>query len=223
MKYHIDFGIEFKRNPHEGLYIALEGIDGSGKTTQVNELKRFFEEKGRVVVTTREPRKEGLIGDIVEKVLTGEIKIPDIANQYLFSTDRAIKHEELIVPALKAGKVVITDRAFWSAIVYGILDRMNGEYDYSLAYQFLIGHALPFTIPDQTFYLQLPLETALERLSEKGGEKEIYEEKNKIEKVCHGYEWLLKEFSEEFKIIDAGKSVEEVAGEIVKAINQAAS
>jgi dTMP kinase len=82
-------------------------------------------------VTTREPRKEGLIGDLVQKVLLGTEKLPSVSLQYLFSADRSAHHEELVLPSLQAGKVVITDRCFWSAIVYGILDRSGGEYDKS--------------------------------------------------------------------------------------------
>ena len=62
MKYHVEFDIAFKRNSYKGLYIALEGIDGSGKSSQVKRLGSYFTKKGSKVVATREPRKkEGLI------------------------------------------------------------------------------------------------------------------------------------------------------------------
>ena len=89
MKYHIEFDIELRENPYKGLYIALEGVDGSGKTTQAKLLSDHFKKLGREVVLTREPRKTGLIGDLVQKILTGEKKIPSVALQYLFSADRS--------------------------------------------------------------------------------------------------------------------------------------
>ncbi len=52
MKYHVSFDIEFRKNPYEGFYIAFEGIDGAGKTTQGAVLKKYLEEKGKNVVLT---------------------------------------------------------------------------------------------------------------------------------------------------------------------------
>ena len=120
MKYHVEFDLDFKRNPYKGLYIAIEGIDGSGKTTQVEKISRYFEKKGKQVVTTGEPRKnKGIVGKLIQDILLSKVKVPSIAFQYLMSAERAIHHEELILPSLKAGKAVVTDRCFWSAIPYG--------------------------------------------------------------------------------------------------------
>lgn len=221
MKYNVDFDIDLKRNPYKGLYIALEGIDGSGKTTQTEELAKYFESKGRQVVRTREPRKEGLIGDIVQKVLTGKVKMSSVALQYLFSTDRVLHHEEVIIPGLKAGKVVISDRCFWSAIVYGILDRMQANYDYKMADVLLISQSIlsmyhQFIVPDCTFYLKVSLQTALSRISGKDDAKEIYEDHDKLKKVIDGYDWLSKKFEKEITVVDGEGNVEEVTREIVK-------
>lgn len=223
MSYRIAFDIDLKRNSSTGLYIALEGIDGSGKTTQVEKIASYFEGLGKSVVKTREPRKEGIIGDIVQKVLTGDIKMPSVALQYLFSTDRVLHHEEVILPSLKEGKVVISDRCFWSAIVYGILDRTNGEYNYKNADQILIAHSIlsmyhQFTVPDKTLYLKISLDTSQARISEKHETKEIYEETEKLKKVTGGYEWLVKTFPNEITVIDGEKSVEEVTQAIVASI-----
>lgn len=220
MKYHVELDIDLKRNPYKGVYIAMEGIDGSGKTTQVEELTRYFKSKGKEVVATREPRKKGLIGDIVQKILTGKIKVSSVALQYLFSTDRVLHHEELVIPALKAGKIVITDRCFWSAIVYGILDRTGGKYDYKSADFLLIAHSIlsmyhQFMVPDYTFFLDISLKTALSRVSQKKGKREIYEKEEKISKVKKGYEWLVSRFNKEIIVIDGEESVEKVTKAIV--------
>ncbi len=215
MKYHVELDIELKKNPYKGLYIALEGIDGSGKTTQVQELATYFEKKGKKVVLTREPRKEGLIGDIVQKVLTGKIKMSSIALQYLFSTDRVLHHEEVIIPALKAGKIVISDRCFWSAIVYGILDRNAGKYDFKDANFLLMAHSIlsmyhQFIIPDHTFFLKVPLSTSVARISKKDDVIEIYEDREKLKKIIEGYDWLSKKFKNEITIVNGEGSVEKV-------------
>src|SRR3989338_1520735 len=116
MRYHLEFDIDLRRNEEKGLYIALEGIDGSGKTTQAQKLKKYFESKGKDVVTTREPRKEGVIGELVHQILLGDRKFSPKAFQYLFTTDRVLNQEEIVLPALDRGAVVISDRTFWSGI-----------------------------------------------------------------------------------------------------------
>lgn len=225
MKYHVEFDIDLKRNPYKGLYIALEGIDGSGKTTQVLRLAEYFRSKGKSVVQTREPRKEGLIGDIVQQVLTGKLKMSPIALQYLFSTDRVLHHEETIIPSLKAGKIVISDRCFWSAIVYGILDRTQGEYVYKNVEFLLIAHSLlsmyhRFIVPDYTFDLKISLDTALSRIRKKDDIKEIYEDKEKLKRLIKGYDWLSTKFAKEIMVINGEGSVEKVTRMIVSKISK---
>jgi dTMP kinase len=220
MKYHISFDIDFKRNKSQGLYIALEGIDGSGKTTQVERLVSYFEKQGREVIHTREPRKGvGLIGKLIQDILHGKANVSPVAFQYLFSADRQMHHQELILPALDEGKVVITDRCFWSAIPYGILDT-NDMVDPNSMQQKLVAQSIlsfyhEFTIPDKTFYLDVSLDTALERITKGDGANEIYEDKTKLRRAIDGYQWLLKEFPQEFTVIDANKGVDEVSKEII--------
>lgn len=225
MKYHVELDIDLKRSPYKkGLYICIEGIDGSGKTTQVEKLAEYFKKQGKAVVQTREPRKEGLVGDIVQKVLTGQVKMPSVAIQYLFSTDRVLHHEELVIPALKSGKAVISDRCFWSAVVYGILDRTGRKYDYNSADFLLISHSIlsmyhQFMVPNYTFYLKVSLETSIARIANKHDIKEIYEDNEKLERVIDGYDWLAKKFKNEITIVDGNKSVEEVTKSIISKIS----
>src|SRR3989344_6993462 len=270
MKYSISFDIDFKRNTSSGSYIALEGIDGSGKTTQVDRLCAYFESQGRQVVKTREPRKNvgvigeliqkilngktkippvafqylftadresqgrqvgktreprknvGVIGELIQKILHGKTKIPPVAFQYLFTADREIHHEKLILPSLAQGKTVISDRCFWSAVPYGILDR-DGDLDENTAQYLLVAQSIlsmyhQFKIPDKTFYLDIPLDTAVERINQGNGEDEIYEDRKKLSKILKGYNWLLKKFPDEFTVVDGSKPVEEVTDEIIRSI-----
>lgn len=232
MKYHVEFDVDFRRNPYKGLYIALEGIDGSGKTTQAKELTRYFQEKGGGVVNTREPRKnEGIIGELIQKILLGKTKIPHVAFQYLFSADREIHHEELVIPSLKAGKIVISDRCFWSAVPYGLLDRVGrgssrkseidqNTIEYMLSAQSILSMYHQFVVPDFTVYLDIPLDIAIARIDKMNQKKEIYEEKDKLEKIIGGYQWLLHEFPREFVVIEGTRSVGEVTGKILERIKK---
>lgn len=221
MKYHVEFDIDFKRNTDPGLYIALEGIDGCGKTTQVEKLYEYFDKLGREVVRTREPRREeSIVGKLINAILKDGVQIPPIAFQYLFTADREMHHEELIKPALKAGKVVVSDRCFWSAIPYGILDK-GGNLSESSGEHILVAQSIlsmyhQFTVPDYTFYLDVPVEIAMERLLKVGGTQEIYEHKEKLEETIGGYFWLLKQFPKEITTLDGTKSVGEVTEKILQ-------
>lgn len=224
MKYKVEFDLELNKNPYKGTYIALEGTEGSGKTTQVARLREYFESLGKEVVVTREPRKEGVIGDLVHQTLTGKKDFPSLALQYLFTTDRVLNHAEVVDPALKARKVVISDRVFWSGIVYGILDRMKKDYDTKSADYLLIAHSIlsfyhQFIVPDYTFYLRIPLDVSLARLkNERKQEKEIYEDKDKIKKIIEGYDSLFERFKDQIITIDGTRDLGKVTQSIVSQI-----
>lgn len=224
MKYHIEFDIDFRRNPYKGKYIVIEGIDGSGKTTQAQKLTEYYAQKGFEVVATREPRKDAssLVGELIQKILHGKSGVPSVAFQYLFSADREMHHEELILPSLRAGKIVISDRCFWSAIPYGLLDRKteldSNTVEYMLAAQSILSMYHQFVVPDYTVYLDIPLDVALKRLEKQDDIKEIYEEKEKLEKIIKGYEWLIREFRDEFLVIEGTEGVEEVTAKIISKI-----
>ncbi|MCL5970325.1 MAG: hypothetical protein M1450_02405, partial [Patescibacteria group bacterium] len=98
MKYNINFDIDFRENPYKGKYIVIEGIDGSGKTTQTNLLCEYLEKQKIPHVCTAEPRKEeGVVGKLIQQILEAKTKIPPVAFQYLFSAERSIHHEERII------------------------------------------------------------------------------------------------------------------------------
>lgn len=224
MKYNVNFDIELKKNPYMGLYIALEGIDGSGKTTQVEMLKKYFEEKGQEVITTHEPRRDGAMGDLVSGVLTKKITLPIVAIQYLFAAQRATFLEEIIEPALKEGKVVITDRCFWSAIPYGLLDKYESQKeenaDQLLAALSILSMYHEFVTPDITFVLDVSVDTAGVRLEHKGKAAELYEQRDKLEKLQKGYEFLLTKFPDALVKIDAEKNADEVEQEILTVLSK---
>jgi len=224
MKYPVKFEIELQKNSYSGLYVALEGIDGCGKTTQLDKLSEYFKKQGREVVVTREPRKSGIIGDLVQKVLIGEEKLPAVSIQYLFSADRDANHQEIVLPSLKKGKVVISDRCFWSAVVYGILDRTGGKYDKKDADLLLMTQSIlsmyhQFTVPDFTFYLKIPLKESMKRLRLKKDVKEIYEDESKISKVLTGYEYLKNRFPDAITEVDGNQTVEKVTKEMIRLIS----
>lgn len=222
MYYHISFDLELRKNPYSGLYIALEGIDGSGKTTQAQRLAGYFQNLGQPVLLTREPSDRGEIADLIRRILKEDVKIPLAGLQYLFSADRVYHHETVTTPALKEGKIVISDRVFWSAIPYGILDRADGQYDLDEAKMLLISQSIlsmyhQFIVPDHTFYLRISPEEAMRRLKkEKKPVKEIYEDETKLQKTIQGYEWLVQKFPEAITVVEGEQPIEKVTREILR-------
>jgi dTMP kinase len=224
MKYHIELDLDFKRNPYKGKYFALEGIDGSGKTYQTDALCKYFKKKGQEFVIAREPRKEsGVLHEIVANVLLGKIKMSPLSLQYLFTADRILNQEEVIIPALKEGKIVIADRSFWSIIPYALSD-LKLQFTEEATNFMLMGQGIlsPYhqtIVPDKIFFLDISVDTSVERLSGKSEAKEIYEKRSKIEKHHKGYHWLLDHYADEFTMIDGECTQKEVTQKIIKQLH----
>lgn len=224
MTYHIEFDIEFKKNPYKGLYIAIEGIDGSGKTTQVDSLENYFGNKGKEIVVTSEPRSDSVVGKIIRDVLQSRIKLPPVAFQYLYSADRVVNQEEVVKPSLEKGSMVLSHRSFWSVIPYGVMDKGISEYNEKDAHILAVAQGLlsmyhQFICPDVTFFLDVSVDTAMKRLTQMDKEKEMYEKREKLERIRNGYLWQLKQFPDMFVVINSEKSKDEVTKEIIYAID----
>lgn len=224
MKYKVNFDIDLKKNPYPGLYIALEGIDGSGKTTQAALLSEHFKKEGREVLNTREPRQDTVVGKLVHQILEAKVKVPPVSLQYLFAADRAIHQEQVVIPALKKGTIVISDRNFWSAIPYGLLDKSEAEKDENpdqlLTALSILSFYHEFITPDKTFILDVSVETSEKRLAETHKLASIYETRAKLAKLKKGYEFLEEHFAEELARVDAEKSPEAVVKEILDVIKK---
>lgn len=223
MKYHIEYDLELKKNPFPGRYIAIEGVDASGKTTQVEEVKRYLEKKGKSVRVVSEPSDKGATGKLIRDILAGRERIPLTAFQFIYTADRTIQFENDIVPALKEGGIVLSSRCFWSAIPYGVMDKGESEYKDADANLLMMAQGIlsmyhQFIAPDNTIYLKISAETACDRLSDMDKTKEIYEKKSKLEKLVKGYDWLAKRFPEEISIVDGERSIERVTEDILKSI-----
>lgn len=215
-KFHVEFDIEFRRNEYDGLFIALEGIDASGKSTQIEKLKEEFEKDGKTVVI-KHPF-EGELGVFIRKILSGEVAIPTVALQYLISANRHVQQQE-IIDHLKKGDHVIIDRYIWSAVVYGIFDKEDGDVqkaqNWLLIEQSILSMYHQFVMPDVTFYLDISPEIAVSRLSSMDKQKEIYEDYDKITEIASLYKRVIEEFPDEFFVVHAEKPVEDITSEIM--------
>lgn len=212
MNYHIELDLDFKRNPYKGKFIVFEGIDAAGKTTQVEDLAKALKEKGEKVYLTKNPT-DGEIGKFIRRVLTGKTKIPPASFQFLFAADRHAQQQELL-EHLKKGETVISDRYFWSALAYGIVDREGVETDRTghvlLVSQAILSMYDRHLIPDKTFFIDIPVPLAVKRLSKMSKTKELYEEEEKLLQIDKAYKWLIKQFPKEITVIDGTKAEKEI-------------
>lgn len=225
VSYSFEFSSELKRNPFSGLYIALEGIDGSGKTTQSEVLKKYLEKEGEKASLMQFPRRDaGVLAEINKNVLSGNTVIPKSAIQYLFSADYSMLEKEEISPRLQKGEIVITDRFHcYSSVAYGLWDN-NKDSDISYARSLMIANGLlskhnQFFVPDLTIYLSVSPSTALKRMKRRD-DHDIYEKKDIMESVKRGYDLLLQEFPEEFHVIDAECSIDDVTENMIQILKK---
>ena len=221
MKYPVKFDLDLKRNPYKGLYIAIEGIDGCGKSTQIDNLKNWFEEEGKSIILTSEPRKkESLVGKLIHAALRSKVKLTPLCFQDLYSAERELNHESVVVPTLKKGHVVLSHRCFWSAVAYGVFDKGEKKYTVSNSNVIIVANGIlsryhQFIAPDYTFYLAVSAKTAMGRILKMGKRREIYEKKDKLLRIIAGYDYLLKKFGKEIIMINGEQEKNRVTEKIV--------
>lgn len=139
-------------------YIALEGGDGSGKSTVSAALRTRLEEAGRSVVVVREPGGTPL-GEVVRGLLLDSDRLDDWAEVFLFAAQRAELTSEVVAPALEAGEWVLSDRTYYSSIAYQGRARGLGED----LVRSINETGLNGVVPDHVFVLDVEPETALAR------------------------------------------------------------
>jgi len=223
MKYKVSFELDLKRNPYKGKYIVIEGIDGCGKTTQAEKITKYFEKQKKKVWNIHEPTRTDAIGSIIHDFLNKKIVLPPQAVQYLYTADRIYQQENLTVPLLKKGNIIISQRCFWSSVPYGMMDRFSGKFNFKEKDNLLVALSIlsmyyQVLAPNITIYLRTSAKVAHNRLS-KVGIEEHYDKFNKLLGIEKGYEWMVKTFPKEFIIINGEQSEEEVTREIIEKIN----
>lgn len=212
MKQHIEFDIEFLENKNPAKFIALEGIDGSGKSTQTPLVVKALEQRSINAIQTKEPTS-GPIGKFVYEIFWEKHQVEPAAIQHLLVADRVEHHKE-IISHLSQGKAVVTDRYFWSGVAYGIMD--IGEVpDYLMTAFSILSFYHRFTLPDITFYLDIDVDTAYDRVLQSGKKKEIYKNRIRMIETKKAYEFLLQRFPEQFVRIDSSQSIEQVTNEMI--------
>ncbi len=196
-----------------GLFITLEGTDGAGKSTQLSLLNNYLKEKGFNVLLVREPGGTNIGEKIRNIILDIENKEMDCMTEaLLYASSRAQLVNQIIIPELKKGSVVICDRFVDSSIVYQGIARNIGIDVVKKINNIATGGL----IPDITFFLDLPPNKAIERKKEQKELDRLESEKDYFyKKVYDGYKILIDQNSERIKIIDALQSIDTIHKNIV--------
>ena len=190
------------------MFIAFEGIDGSGKTTLSKELYKFLTRRGIKAVWTREPYDKR----IRELILSEELS--PWVETLLFLSDRGIHVRNFVKPHLQKGYTVITDRFYLSTLAYQgfgrglelkLLEELNNKVTEGLK-------------PDITFLIDLPIEVALERLEKRGDSKSKFEKEEFLKRVREGFLKLAEE-NKNIVILQGTENIYSLLGQILKYID----
>ena len=195
-----------------GVFITLEGGDGSGKTTQAELLREWLSGEGRTVLRTREPGGTEVGVEIREIVLHHRGDISPRAEALLYAADRAHHVATVVRPALERGEVVIQDRYIDSSVAYqGVGRVLDPEAVRSLSEWATEGLA-----PDLTILLDLDADAARGRLDEARTRYDRLESEASEfhDRVRAAYLALAEAEPGRFLVVDAARPVDEIAGDI---------
>lgn len=200
----------------KGLFITIEGMDGSGKTTQINKLKEFFEDKGQHVVLSREPGGTVISEAIREIILDINYQeMDDVTEALLYAASRAQHVREYIKPSIEKGDIVICDRYVDSSMVYQGFARGLGEE----MVRTINDIATDKLQPDVTFFLDLEHSKGMSRKANQQELDRLEAEKEAFhKKVRDGYHKLLEAFPDRMIAVDASVSIDKVHEQIIKGL-----
>ena len=195
----------------KGLFIVMEGPDGSGKTTQINLLKEYLEEAGYECLITREPGGTVIGEEIRQLILNPEHKeMSPVTEMLLYAASRAQLVHEVIGPALEEGKIVISDRFVDSSIVYQGIARKLGIS--TVSSRFLSPSGI--YRPDGIFFIDLSEAEGLRRKKEQKNLDRMEQEGIDFHHmVSEGYRKVLSGRPEVMKI-DGGRSIDTIQKKI---------
>ncbi|MDF7640216.1 dTMP kinase [Bifidobacterium sp. ESL0784] len=191
-----------------GVFISFEGVDGVGKTTQVERLKRYVEELGREVVVTREPGGTKL-GVALRQLLLHGGEIAPRTEALLFAADRAQHVAEVIRPALARGAVVISDRYIDSSLAYQAGGRELTQEEVRKLSLWATNNLLP----ERTYLLDMDPAASHGRLDHSEDRMESAGDGFQ-ERTRQAFLDLAAHEKSRFKVIDASKPVDEVWSQI---------
>jgi dTMP kinase len=197
-------------NPHPGALIVIEGIDGSGSTTQSTMLMQWLARVGIPASFTSEP-STGPIGALLRRHLGRQIELggPE-AEALAFAADRMDHVTNEVEPALARGETVVADRYYLSSLAYQAL---SCDLDWLSE---INGFALR---PDLTVFLSVPVDVGVARFSSRATRERFEEDRDQLAHIAEKYDEAmaaLRQGGEEVRVIDGARSPAEVHADIVR-------
>jgi len=205
------------KRPKKGLFITFEGIEGSGKTTQIKALADWLTSQGRRVLQTREPGGTPLADRIRKELLdAGNKGMSPRTELFLYEVARRDHVSEVILPALSRGDIVLCDRFTDATLAYqgfGRKIRMR-------LIEFFNRAATGGLTPDLTLLIDLPVKDGLERAKKRSGSLDRLEQEARIfhERIRRGYLTLARKGRRRFVILDGRKPREQIFELILRAV-----
>jgi len=193
------------RTKRKGVFICVEGIDGSGKTTQAHILVEALKKAGFEAVYTTEP-SNGVFGKMLRKhILEGNRRVPVVVEAVLFAVDRFDHIESEVKPLLKRGKIVVSDRYVYSSIAYQGASSLSKKW-----LKEINNRAIK---PDLSIFIDVPPEIVIGRFNR---QRSVMETLQTQKRVREAYLKLVEE--EDLLVIDGASSKKEVAERIQKVV-----
>ena len=200
----------------KGKFITLEGIEGSGKSTSLEDIANVLDKNSINYISTKEPGSGSLGNDLRSLLLNNDNKISDEVELLLMMADRKNHLDSLVIPNLNNGNWVISDRYLDSTYAY-----QGGGRKIDFALIDGLSNSLNFPAPDLTILFDLPVEIALERAKQRANldrfEKESIDFHNRIRNT---YRFRAGEDSKRIKIVDSSVGFQEVKDQVVNIISQ---
>lgn len=198
----------YKLTPNKtriAVFITFEGIDGSGKSTQISKLKNRLEKEGALVKVFRDPGGPVVSEQIREILLNTDYDIDPVTELLLFSAARSQLMAESVLPEIEKGTTVILDRFYDSTVAYQGYGRESVSLDEIHKMNRIASHK---TQPDLTVYMDIPLEKAKNRMAKQKDRMERAGD-HFFEKVIKGFR-KLAEMEDRFFTVDATQPADQV-------------
>ena len=203
---------------NRGAFIAFEGIDGSGKSTQSAHMIQKKMQEGITCYATMEPT-DAPIGSLIRQVMTGRVKTDNKAVAALFAADRLdhlLNEVDGIVSKIESGVTVVTDRYYFSSYAYNSV-HMPMEWVIKANEQ-----SSAILRPSVTVYIDIDPDTALDRIAKNRFRQELFEKKSMLVKVRDNYmkAFKLLEKDEKVFIVDGNRPQEDIAETVWNAVKE---
>ena len=198
------------------LFITFEGADGCGKTTQIELLNKYLQEKGFKTLVTREPGAKGLGEKLREILLNYDGEVSPNCESFLFLADRAQHVDCVIKPALKDGVTVLCDRHTDSTVAYQGYGRQLDIEQIKKLNEIAVNGLKP----DLTIVFDIDIETSMQRV---GKTKDRMESAGMdfFNRVRNGYLAIAKEEPNRVKVINSADTIERIHNQVVELVEKA--